>query len=55
VLPKQFALMGQMGIDFMDEVQRVYPEFPRRELSSDPMAHLPQLSPHLHGLMEKYG
>ncbi len=55
VLPKQFALMGQMGIDFMDEVQRVYPEFPRRDLPSDPMAHLPPLSPYLQGLMEKYG
>jgi polysaccharide pyruvyl transferase WcaK-like protein len=55
VIPKQFALMGQMGIDFMDEVQRVYPEFPRRDLSNDPMAHLPPLSPYLQGLMEKYG
>lgn len=55
VIPKQFALMGQMGIDFMDEVQRVYPEFPRRDLPKDPMAHLPPLSPYLQGLMEKYG
>ncbi|MGH1340876.1 MAG: polysaccharide pyruvyl transferase family protein [Nannocystales bacterium] len=55
VLPNQFKLMGQMGIDFMDEVQRVYPEFPRRDLPNDPMAHLPPLSPHLQGLMEKYG
>lgn len=55
VIPKQFALMGQMGIDFMDEVQRVYPQFPRRDLPNDPMAHLPPLSPHLQGLMEKYG
>lgn len=55
VIPQQFALMGQMGIDFMDEVCRVYPEFPRRELPQTWEAHLPPLSPYLTDLMEKYG
>ncbi len=55
VIPQQFKLMGQMGIDFMDEVQRVYPEFPRKDLGNDPLAHLPPLSPYLQGILEKYG
>ena len=54
VIPQQFALMGQMGIDFMDEVMRVYPEFPRRDLPRTWQAHLPPLSPYLESLMEKY-
>jgi len=54
VLPGQLELMGQMGIDFMDELCRVYPEFPRRELPRTWQAHLPPLSPSLQGLMEKY-
>ena len=53
-VPKQLALMGQMGIDFMDEVQRVYPELPRRELPRTWQAHLPSLSPELRRLMEQY-
>jgi hypothetical protein len=47
--------MGQMVIDFMDEVCRVYPEFPRRELPRTWEAHLPPLPPALHKLMEQYG
>lgn len=54
-VPKQLRLMGQMGIDFMDEVVRVYPEFPRRDLPRDPEAHLPSLPPAVRGIMEKYG
>lgn len=54
VIPHQLALMGQMGIDFMDEVARVYPEFPRRDLPRTWQAHLPSLSPSLQTLMEKY-
>ncbi len=54
VLPRQLQLMGQMGIDFMDEVVRVYPEFPRRELPRTWQAHLPSLSPELEAIMEKY-
>jgi polysaccharide pyruvyl transferase WcaK-like protein len=55
VLPRQFELMGQMGIDFMDEVARVYPEFPRKELPKTPWGHLPPLSPYLQGLLESHG
>ena len=47
--------MGQMGIDFMDELTRVYPEFPRRDLPRTWQAHLPPLSPELQGLLETYG
>lgn len=54
VIPGQLKLMGQMGIDFMDEVERVYPEFPRRDLPRTWQAHLPSLSPELSALMEKY-
>lgn len=54
VIPQQLALMGQMGIDFMDELCRVYPEFPRRDLPRTWEAHLPSLSPQLRGIMEKY-
>jgi polysaccharide pyruvyl transferase WcaK-like protein len=54
-VPKQLRLMGGMGIDFMDEVVRVYPEFPRRDLPRTPEAHLPPMEPVLTGLMERYG
>lgn len=55
VLPGQLALMGQMGIEFMDEVRRVYPEFPRRDLPRTWEAHLPPLSPELRALLERHG
>jgi hypothetical protein len=55
VIPEQLALMGQMGIDFMDEVQRVYPGFPRRDLPRTWQAHLPPLSRHLQQLLENHG
>ena len=54
-VPKQLALMGGMGIDFMDEVMRVYPEFPRRDLPRTWQAHLPPLAPELQRLLERYG
>jgi polysaccharide pyruvyl transferase WcaK-like protein len=54
-VPKQLALMGRMGIDFMDEVARVYPEFPRRELPMTCDGHLPPLAPELQRLVERYG
>jgi len=55
VIPVQLQLMGQMGIDFMDEVERVYPEFPRPDVPRRWDAHLPEMSPDLHSLLEKYG
>ena len=54
-IPKQLALMGQMGIDFMDEVVRVYPEFPRPALPRTWEAHLPPLPPAVRDLMERFG
>jgi polysaccharide pyruvyl transferase WcaK-like protein len=54
VIPQQLALMGQMGIEFMDEVCRVYPELPRKDLPRTWQAHLPSLSPELQRLMEQY-
>jgi len=54
-VPKQLALMGGMGIDFMDEVVRLYPEFPRRDLPRTWQAHLPPLAPELQRLLERYG
>lgn len=54
-VPKQLRLMGGMGIDFMDEVMRVYPEFPRKNLPRTPEAHLPPMEPVLTGLLERYG
>jgi len=53
-IPEQLKLMGQMGIDFMDEVQRVYPEFPRRQLPRTWDAHLPPLSVPLQTLVDRY-
>jgi polysaccharide pyruvyl transferase WcaK-like protein len=55
VLPRQLELMGQMGIEFMDELVRVYPKFPRPSLPRTPLAHLPPLGPELRALQEKYG
>ena len=53
VIPKQLELMGQMGIDFADELQRVYPELPRRQLPRSPLAHLPPLSASLQELLDR--
>jgi polysaccharide pyruvyl transferase WcaK-like protein len=54
-VPTQLRLMGQMGIDFMDEVVRVYPEFPRRELPRTWEAHLPELPPAVRSILENHG
>jgi polysaccharide pyruvyl transferase WcaK-like protein len=53
-VPTQLALMGQMGIDFSDEAQRVYPNLPRRDLPRDPLRHLPPLSADINRLLEAY-
>ena len=50
-IPKQLALMGQMGIDFMDELEKIYPEFPRKPLPRTWQAHLPPLSKELQQLL----
>jgi len=53
-VPTQLKLMGQMGIDFVDEVARVYPDFPRRDLPRTWEAHLPTLPASLRSIMEKH-
>ncbi len=53
-LPGQLQLMGQMGIDFADEVSRVYPAFPRRELPRTWEAHLPSLPAELRTTLEAF-
>lgn len=53
-IPGQLALMGQMGIDFVDELARVYPDFPRRDLPRSWEAHLPTLSPVLRPILEEH-
>ncbi len=53
-IPVQFEKMGRMGIEFVDEVRRVYPAFEPPARPRDPMAHLPPLSPHLRALLEQY-
>ena len=54
VIPQQLALMGQMGIDFMDEVCRVYPDFPRRDLPRTWQANLPPLPAAVQRLVEAH-
>jgi polysaccharide pyruvyl transferase WcaK-like protein len=46
--------MGQMGLEFLDEICRVYPEFERRELPRSWEAHLPRLPPELDRLLGQY-
>lgn len=53
-VPEQLVLMGQMGIDFVDELARVYPEFPRRPLPRTWEAHLPPLSCAVQALLERH-
>ena len=53
VIPGQLKLMGQMGIDFMDEVSQVYPEFPQRDVPRSWEHFLPSLSPTLTELLER--
>ncbi|HIA03562.1 MAG TPA: hypothetical protein EYN66_16925 [Myxococcales bacterium] len=54
VIPKQLELMGQMGIDFEDEVMRLHPEFPKRDVPRSWENYLPELAPAVTALMEKY-
>jgi polysaccharide pyruvyl transferase WcaK-like protein len=54
-IPKQLRLMGTMGLDFMDELCRVYPEFPRKELPRTWEAHLPPLPTNVRAILERYG
>jgi polysaccharide pyruvyl transferase WcaK-like protein len=51
-IPSQLKLMGQMGIDLEDEVCRVFPDFPRRDVPRSWEHYLPKLSPALGRLLE---
>lgn len=53
-MPSQLALLAQMGMDFEDELLRVYPQFPKREVARTMENYLPPLSPNLTGLLEAY-
>ena len=53
-IPGQLKLMGQMGIDFADEVGRVYPDFPKRDLPRTWEAHLPSMPRTLRSIMESH-
>lgn len=44
-IPSQLKLMGQMGIDLEDEIMRVYPDFPKRDVPRSWEYYLPKLSP----------
>lgn len=54
-IPAQLKLMGQMGIDFLDELCRVYPEFPRKDRPRVWDQHLPPLPANLEKLVEQFG
>jgi polysaccharide pyruvyl transferase WcaK-like protein len=53
-VPGQIRRMAQMGMDFADELQRVYPEFPRRDVSRSFEQFLPPLSPALQRLLSEH-
>ena len=53
-VPSQLELMAQMGMDFEDELLRVYPNFPRRVRARTTENYLPRLSPSLLALMEAH-
>ncbi|MGD8862566.1 MAG: polysaccharide pyruvyl transferase family protein [Myxococcales bacterium] len=52
-VPGQIRIMGQMGMAFVDEVQRVYPDFPARDVPRSFEHFIPPLSPRLQALMEQ--
>ena len=53
-VPSQLALLARMGMDFEDELLRVYPEFPRRQVTRSVENYLPPLSENLTSLLETY-
>jgi polysaccharide pyruvyl transferase WcaK-like protein len=54
-VPGQIRRMGEMGLAFADEVQRVYPEFPARDVPRSFEHYLPPLSADLQRLMGEVG
>jgi polysaccharide pyruvyl transferase WcaK-like protein len=53
-VPGELRKLGAMGMDFVDEVARVYPDFPRREVVRSWDRYLPPLSAELTRLLEAY-
>jgi polysaccharide pyruvyl transferase WcaK-like protein len=53
-VPSQLHAMAKMGMDFEDELLRVYPSFPRRQVARTTLNYLPPLSRDLMQLMERY-
>ncbi|MFO1518664.1 MAG: polysaccharide pyruvyl transferase family protein [bacterium] len=53
-IPPQLKLMGEMGIGLVREIERVYPEFPRRKVPESWEHFLPSLSPTVEGLLKRY-
>jgi polysaccharide pyruvyl transferase WcaK-like protein len=53
-VPAQIRMMGKMGIDFVDEVQRVYPSYELRDVPRSFEHFIPPLSPPLQRLMGEY-
>jgi hypothetical protein len=53
-VPSQLRLLAQMGMDFEDELSRVYPDFPRRQVPRTLENYLPPLSPNLQKLLEQH-
>ena len=53
VLPGELKHMAQMGMAFREELQRVYPDFPLKELGPGWENYLPPLSPEIQTVLEK--
>jgi polysaccharide pyruvyl transferase WcaK-like protein len=53
-IPGQLKKLARMGMDFEDELARVYPEFPRRNVPRSDEHYLPKLSAHLTTLLEAH-
>jgi polysaccharide pyruvyl transferase WcaK-like protein len=53
-VPAQIRTMGRMGMDFVDEVQRVYPNLKLRDVPRSFEHFIPPLSPSLQRLMGEY-
>lgn len=54
ILPRQLKLMGEMGIELVDEILRVYPDFPAKNLPRSWEHYLPPLPKDVALLLEKY-
>ncbi len=53
-IPSQLRLMGQMGIDLVREIARIYPDYPRRRVSETWENYLPSLPPLVEALLDRF-